>query len=96
MKYKDCSELCSYGCGRKRRPGQRVCKECHAREMRENRAKANGMDAKQTIERALVKVTKKRIGRGMTPEMRERLASMAAEFARKMDEFDGVQREAAA
>jgi hypothetical protein len=34
MKYRPISKLCSRGCGRERRSGQRLCAECHAAMMR--------------------------------------------------------------
>lgn len=37
MKYKSPSDECSNQCGRKRRPGQRTCRECHREYMRAHR-----------------------------------------------------------
>jgi len=39
MRYREISTLCTTGCGRERRPGQRECKVCHAASMRALRQK---------------------------------------------------------
>lgn len=39
MKYREKSEMCSKGCGRKRAAGQRYCKECRAAAERSRRGR---------------------------------------------------------
>lgn len=48
MKYKPPSERCSNLCGRMRRPGQRLCKECHAANERRRRREHKEEMAKLT------------------------------------------------
>jgi len=91
--YKECSELCSYGCGRKRRKGQRVCSKCHAKEMRVARAAVNGEDAEKTIMNAAARVVRKRRGTRAMPEgMREKLEALCKEVVQKIDGLNGVGR----
>lgn len=97
MKYKDCSVMCSKGCGRERRPGQRYCRECHAKVQEEIRQQQNGEDAAKTVQGALERVVHKRTGRRkMDPALKQRLEALAAQVVAQIDTFNGVRNEAAA
>lgn len=52
MKYKEKRDLCSAGCGRKRRDGQRDCSECHRVAMRAYRKRKRLAAASDLLDRA--------------------------------------------
>ena len=89
--------MCSKGCGRERRPGQRDCRECHAKVQEEIRQKQNGADAAKTVQGALERVVHKRTGRRkMDPALKAKLESLAAQVVAQIDAFNGVRDEVAA
>lgn len=83
MKYRECKTLCAKGCGRKRRKGGRYCKNCHAEAMRESRRADPGNEVERVVTRAV-----RRRG-GLTPELKEKIAVLAQQVARQIDEMNG-------
>lgn len=52
MKYREAGTLCSGGCGKERRKGQRDCAECHAKAMRTYRKKKVLRTGTEILDRA--------------------------------------------
>lgn len=87
MKYREKKTECAKeGCRRLRRNGGRYCAEHHAAAMRELRRADPGKQVERAVTRAVVHAR----GRsGVTPEMKEKIARLAAQVARQIEELNG-------
>ena len=83
MKYRETKTECAKGCGRKRRPGGRYCKQCHAEAMRA----ARRASAEEKVKRVVTRAVRPRTG--MTAEMRAKVAALAERVARQIEELNG-------
>lgn len=84
MKYKEKSELCSKGCGRKRVRGQRYCRECRAVAQRDFRKKS--AEPGELVERAVKQV---KAGRGkVDPDFLAKLEGLAIAVKEQLDQFN--------
>lgn len=82
MKYRETKTECAKGCGRKRRPGQRYCSRCHADALKRSRR----AEPEEQVKRVVTRIARTR--GGMTAEMREKIAALAAKVAKQIEEWN--------
>lgn len=85
MKYREKKTECAKeGCRRPRRNGGRYCAEHHAAAMRKSRHAT----PEEQVKRVAARVVRTRRG-AVSPEMKEKIARLAAQVARQIEELNG-------
>jgi hypothetical protein len=93
MKYRETTTLCAKGCGRNRRAGGRYCSRCHADAMRDSRRASSEEQVKRVVTKivktGIVKTGTVKPRSRMTAEMREKVARLAEQVAKQIEELNG-------